>query len=47
MTSLTIQGEKFEVRVPAPALGEHTYEVLEGLGHSHAELDALKARKII
>ncbi len=29
------------LRRPAPALGEHTFEVLEGLGLSRADLDAL------
>jgi len=32
------------VRRPAPLLGEHTYEVLQEVGYSRAEIDALVAQ---
>ena len=35
------------VRQAGPAIGEHNREVYEALGLTPAELDALKARKII
>jgi crotonobetainyl-CoA:carnitine CoA-transferase CaiB-like acyl-CoA transferase len=35
------------VRIPAPALGEHTAELLAELGHAEAEVQALRQRGII
>ncbi|HET7876197.1 MAG TPA: CoA transferase [Methylomirabilota bacterium] len=35
------------IRRPAPALGEHTREVLRGVGYPEQELDALAAERII
>jgi formyl-CoA transferase len=32
---------------PAPKLGEHTAEVLEGLGFSSTEIDQLKKKRIV
>ena len=32
---------------PAPGLGQHTREVLEGLGYSGAEIDGLYASKAV
>jgi crotonobetainyl-CoA:carnitine CoA-transferase CaiB-like acyl-CoA transferase len=34
-------------RRPAPLLGEHTEQILEGLGYSGAEIAALRAEKVI
>jgi formyl-CoA transferase len=31
----------------SPLLGEHTTEVLEQLGYSHAQIDALRAERVI
>jgi formyl-CoA transferase len=35
------------IRSPAPKLGEHTEEVLKGLGFSSREIDSLKAKKAV
>ena len=35
------------LRRPAPALGEHTREILEELGLAPDEIDALASRKVI
>jgi formyl-CoA transferase len=35
------------IRTPAPKLGEHTEEVLKGLGFSPAEIAAMKAKNIV
>jgi formyl-CoA transferase len=35
------------IRSPAPRLGEHTAEVLQGLGFSEAEISVMRAKKII
>ena len=35
------------IRSLAPSIGEHTYEVLEGLGYSKEEIKSLKRKKII
>ena len=34
-------------RRPAPLLGEHTDEILTGLGYSPAEIDALREERVI
>ena len=34
-------------RRPAPRIGEHTDEILRGLGYDEAEISALRAEKII
>jgi formyl-CoA transferase/CoA:oxalate CoA-transferase len=36
-----------QVRTPAPLLGEHTEEILDGLGYSKAEIDQLRAARVI
>ncbi len=38
---------EFGLRRPAPRLGEHTHEVLEELGLSQSEIDALASRRVI
>lgn len=40
-------GTPCTLRSPPPLLGEHNAQVLEGLGYSEAEIDALKADKVI
>jgi succinate---hydroxymethylglutarate CoA-transferase len=38
---------KPKIRMPPPMLGEHTVEVLEGLGYSSVEIERLKADKVV
>ena len=38
---------EFTLRLPPPNLGEHTREVLAGLGLGAAEIDALIAAKVV
>jgi formyl-CoA transferase len=35
------------IRAPAPKLGEHTEEVLSGLGFSAAQVSSFRAKKVI
>jgi len=43
-----VAGDGYEVRYPAPLLGEHTRDILGGeLGLSDAELDGLAAKRVI
>jgi formyl-CoA transferase len=43
-----VAGDGYEVRYPAPLLGEHTRAILGGeLGISDAELDRLAAKRVI
>jgi formyl-CoA transferase len=42
-----VAGQPFEVYRPAPALGEHTEELLREVGCSQQELDALRGKGII
>jgi crotonobetainyl-CoA:carnitine CoA-transferase CaiB-like acyl-CoA transferase len=42
-----IQGVKKTLRLPPPALGEHTVEVLRSLGHTDADIEALRTKKAI
>jgi crotonobetainyl-CoA:carnitine CoA-transferase CaiB-like acyl-CoA transferase len=43
----TLAGERLGVRLEPPKLGEHTREVLSGVGCTDAEIDALYARKAV
>ena len=49
LPKLPVKSTAFELglRRPAPRLGEHTREVLEELGLSHEEIDALASRRVI
>jgi crotonobetainyl-CoA:carnitine CoA-transferase CaiB-like acyl-CoA transferase len=49
LPKLPVHSSAFEMglRRPAPRLGEHTREVLEELGLSHEEIDALASRRVI
>lgn len=40
-------GTPCALRAPPPLLGEHTKEVLAGLGYSDDAIAALKARRVI
>ncbi len=42
-----VSGQPFEVTRPAPALGEHTEEVLESIGLSDREITDLRSRRVI
>jgi crotonobetainyl-CoA:carnitine CoA-transferase CaiB-like acyl-CoA transferase len=42
-----VAGQDYEVRYPAPLLGEHTRELLREVGETDAGLDALAAAKVI
>jgi crotonobetainyl-CoA:carnitine CoA-transferase CaiB-like acyl-CoA transferase len=42
-----MDGGRADSDLPPPALGEHTAEVLEGIGLSRAEIDRLSAEKIV
>jgi crotonobetainyl-CoA:carnitine CoA-transferase CaiB-like acyl-CoA transferase len=44
---ILVRGERFEIRQHAPALGEHTDEVLGAHGLSTAEIAALREQKLI
>lgn len=42
-----VQGQPYQVRYPAPLLGEHTRTILGEIGCSQAEIDTLAAAKVI
>jgi crotonobetainyl-CoA:carnitine CoA-transferase CaiB-like acyl-CoA transferase len=42
-----VEDQPFEVTRPAPLLGEHTDEVLRAAGYSPAEIEDLRARRIV
>jgi len=42
-----LAGTPGEIRIPAPALGEHNNEILGGLGLSAGAIDDLRSRKVI
>ena len=43
----TMEGRRLGVRLQPPRRGEHTTEVLAGLGHTPDEIAALRARKVV
>jgi CoA:oxalate CoA-transferase len=46
-SALHVDGTPLPVRRPAPALGEHTVELLEELGYSTSEIDQLRERGVV
>jgi crotonobetainyl-CoA:carnitine CoA-transferase CaiB-like acyl-CoA transferase len=42
-----VDGQPFEVIRPAPLLGEHTQEVLKGIGYSESDIDDLRVRNVV
>ena len=42
-----LAGTPGEIRIPAPALGEHNNKILGGLGLSAGAIDDLRSRKVI
>ena len=45
-TPIRVQGESFVVR-SAPALGEHTEEILESLGYTGDEVEQLRTEGVV
>jgi len=44
---ITLGGERLGVRLDPPRFGEHTDELLAGVGYSPAEIDALRASRAV
>jgi len=44
---LTMQGARLPVRLNPPRLGEHTADLLTGVGYARAEIDALRAARAV
>jgi len=44
---ITLAGERLGVRLQPPRLGEHTNELLAGLGYAPADIESLKTRAIV
>ena len=44
---ITMAGQRLGVRLQPPRLGEHTDELLQGLGYAPAEIDHLKSRAVV
>ncbi|MGY0196882.1 CaiB/BaiF CoA transferase family protein [Leptothrix sp. BB-4] len=44
---ITLDGQRLGVRLDPPRLGEHSRELLAGLGYSGADIDALSARGVV
>jgi crotonobetainyl-CoA:carnitine CoA-transferase CaiB-like acyl-CoA transferase len=42
-----MDGGRLPVRLNPPRMGEHTRELLEGLGYTSAQIDALRAKAIV
>ncbi len=42
-----VRGQPFDIFQPAPLLGEHTEEILSGLGRGRAEIDSLREEGVI
>lgn len=46
LTPLTLDGQRLELRLQPPELGEHTRVLLEELGYSQTDIESLLTRKI-
>jgi crotonobetainyl-CoA:carnitine CoA-transferase CaiB-like acyl-CoA transferase len=46
-TPAVVAGQKFEVRLPAPELGEHTDEILRELGYGDEDIERLHADRVV
>jgi crotonobetainyl-CoA:carnitine CoA-transferase CaiB-like acyl-CoA transferase len=44
---ITLAGERLPVREDPPRFGAHTDELLAGVGYARAEIDALRARRVV
>ncbi|WP_120003653.1 CaiB/BaiF CoA transferase family protein [Nesterenkonia muleiensis] len=44
---ITVDGEPAPVRMPPPALGEHTFEILQEIGLSDDEIEALENKGLV
>src|SRR5664280_829726 len=44
---ITLDGKRLPVRLHPPRLGEHTQQLLAGVGYSAAEIDALRAQRVV
>jgi len=44
---LTLEGQRLKVRMNPPTLGEHTRELLAGLGYAGGEIEALQAQAVV
>ena len=44
---LKFEKSEFEVKMPAPMLGEHTDEILSGLGLTAEKIEELRQKKVI
>jgi crotonobetainyl-CoA:carnitine CoA-transferase CaiB-like acyl-CoA transferase len=42
-----VEGQPFEVTRPAPELGEHTEEMLKEVGYTDAQIEDLRARRVV
>ncbi|MEP7062119.1 MAG: CaiB/BaiF CoA-transferase family protein [Betaproteobacteria bacterium] len=44
---ITLEGARLPVRIHPPQIGEHTQELLSGLGYAQAEIDALRKQHAV
>ena len=44
---ITLQGKRLGVRMGPPKLGEHTRELLDGIGYSKEKIDTLLAQAAV
>ncbi|GIK83370.1 MAG: CoA transferase [Alphaproteobacteria bacterium] len=44
---ITMRGARLPVRLDPPRFGAHTQELLEGLGYARAEIDVLRAQRVV
>ena len=44
---ITLQGQRLGVRMSPPKLGEHTRELLDGIGYSKEKIDTLLAQAAV